>query len=114
MFMNQQFCSHMLPWPPVSSLLLLLLLPLTAPQDRYMVPAMLFAAHLSGSGADSVFVALLRPHLPDPGSVEVWCAPNTGAVMVTDSRVGDFLGYSVQEVSGQPIGKFVSSPEFEK
>jgi hypothetical protein len=89
---------------------LLYLLPLL--QDRYMVPATLFAAHLSGNGADSVFVALLRAHTPDPGSVEIWCAPSTGVVMVTDIRLADFLGYTVQEVTGQPVSKFVSSPEF--
>eukprot|EP00983_Pelagomonas_calceolata_P032257 1012150-Pelagomonas_calceolata.AAC.13 len=57
---------------------------------------------VSGVGADSIFMGVLRRYQVEPGIIRVWVMPS-GAVVSVDDRFMDSFGKSYQDVAGRPL-----------
>lgn len=56
-----------------------------SPQDQYVFPCKILVSQLSGSGADSLFMGVIKPVEPDPKIIRVWVMPS-GTVLCLDQR----------------------------
>ncbi|KXZ42959.1 hypothetical protein GPECTOR_109g202 [Gonium pectorale] len=66
-------------------------------KDRYVFPVSLCVTKLSGVGADSVFLGLLRPLPPNCNEMRAWLAPN-GVFLCADQQFASAVGLAEGEL----------------
>ncbi len=71
-------------------------------KDRYVFPIKLTVTKVSGTGADSLFMGVLRPAEEDPASVRAWIMTQ-GTILCVDQRFSDWFGRGPNELVGRPF-----------
>jgi hypothetical protein len=71
-------------------------------KDRYVFPVNATVTKVSGSGADAIFMGVLKPSPDDSGVVKAWVMPG-GMVLCVDQRFTDWLGKVPTDCCGKPL-----------
>jgi len=79
-------------------------------KDRYVFPTKLLVTKVSGTGADSVFMGVMRQVADDPDVVKVLAMPQ-GIVMCVDARYKDWFGKGSDECTGKPLLSLVEETD---
>eukprot|EP00775_Hariotina_reticulata_P009651 gene9651-9811_t len=84
-------------------------------RDRKLFPINLSVVHLSGTGADSIFMGVVRAFtMKSDGLVKLWTLP-TGTVLCCDEHLMDCFGVNPRDVVGSSLGTLIKDPgTFEK
>ncbi|GFR46147.1 hypothetical protein Agub_g7673, partial [Astrephomene gubernaculifera] len=78
---------------------------------RYVFPVSLGVTKLSGIGADSVFLGVIRPQSSSLAILRVWLSPN-GVILCADQQFSSAVGYVEGDLVGHTLSSLVSgSPE---
>lgn len=79
-----------------------------------MIPISLWVTRLSGIGAETLFIGVVRRVPPDTGSegrvVRFWTAP-TGVMLCADDNATDAFGLEPAELVGQPFSGLCENAE---
>ncbi|KAG2497902.1 hypothetical protein HYH03_004167 [Edaphochlamys debaryana] len=79
-------------------------------KDRFVFPLSLCVTKWSGMGADSVFLAVMRPLPPNALHVRVWLAPN-GTVLCGDQSFASLCGMAEGEMVGRSLASLLADME---
>ena len=72
-------------------------------KDRSVFPMTLVVTKISGSGADSVFLGVMRTtNNDDANLVKVWATPG-GQILCADQRFSDWFGVTPADLVGTPF-----------
>lgn len=71
-------------------------------KDRYVFPIKIAVTKVSGTGADSLFMGVLKPAEEDPASVRAWIMTQ-GTILCVDQRFSDWFGRGPNELVGRPF-----------
>lgn len=73
-------------------------------QDRKLFPINLSVVHLSGTGAESIFMGVIRSFtLKNDGLVKLWMLPS-GMVLCCDEHLMDCFGINPKDLAGSSLG----------
>ncbi|KAG2497251.1 hypothetical protein HYH03_004835 [Edaphochlamys debaryana] len=78
-------------------------------KERYVFPISLCVTKMSGTGADSVFLAVARPLPPNTLAVKAWLAPN-GIFLCGDQQFASLCGINEGELVGRSLLSMVDDP----
>lgn len=81
-------------------------------QDRSIFPLSLFIQRLSGVGADTIFMGIMRPtHTQvDINVVRLWVTP-AGIVLCTSDKFRDWFGMPSTDVVGTTVNSLCTDAE---
>ncbi|GBF95600.1 hypothetical protein Rsub_08582 [Raphidocelis subcapitata] len=73
---------------------------------RAILPVQTSVAHLSGAGADAVFVGVMRTAQPTSDKVvRIWVTPGSRVILCADAHAGDHLGFDPGQMVGLPFAR---------
>lgn len=78
-------------------------------KDRFVFPVRIAVTRVSGSGADSIFMGVIKPLEQDPDTIKAWILP-TGNILCVDLRFTDWLGIAPADCVGKHMSSLVSDP----
>ncbi|GLC33063.1 hypothetical protein PLESTB_000374500 [Pleodorina starrii] len=79
-------------------------------KDRFVFPLKIAVTKVSGTGADSLFMGVLKPAEDDPGTVHAWMMTQ-GTILCVDQRFSDWFGRSPNEVVGRPFNTLATEQD---
>ncbi|WIA17635.1 hypothetical protein OEZ85_014441 [Tetradesmus obliquus] len=71
-------------------------------KEHYVFPVTLGVTRVSGTGAEAMFMGVMRPALEDAGAVKAWIMPG-GIMLCVDARFTDWFGKSPVDCVGRPL-----------
>ncbi|GFR42352.1 hypothetical protein Agub_g3047, partial [Astrephomene gubernaculifera] len=75
-------------------------------KDHHVFPIALCVTKLSGTGADSIFLGVVRPLSPSPYNMRAWLAPN-GTFLCSDQLFASMVGLTEGELVGRSLPSLV-------
>ncbi|KAG2450719.1 hypothetical protein HYH02_004557 [Chlamydomonas schloesseri] len=79
-------------------------------KDRYVFPLKIAVTKVSGTGADSLFMGVLKPAEDDPSTVRAWMMTQ-GTILCVDQRFSDWFGRGPQELVGRPFNTIATEQD---
>ncbi|GLI64845.1 hypothetical protein VaNZ11_008226 [Volvox africanus] len=79
-------------------------------KDRFVFPLKIAVTKVSGTGADSLFMGVLKSAEDDPSTVHAWMMTQ-GTILCVDQRFSDWFGRSPNEVVGRPFNTLATEQD---
>ncbi|KAG2493479.1 hypothetical protein HYH03_008295 [Edaphochlamys debaryana] len=79
-------------------------------KDRFVFPLKIAVTKVSGTGADSLFMGVLKPAEDDPNTVRCWMMTQ-GTILCVDQRFSDWFGRGPNELVGRPFNTIATEQD---
>ncbi|GFR48517.1 hypothetical protein Agub_g10412 [Astrephomene gubernaculifera] len=79
-------------------------------KDRFVFPLKIAVTKVSGTGADSLFMGVLKPADDDTSTVHAWMMTQ-GTILCVDQRFSDWFGRTPSELVGRPFNTLATEQD---